>query len=180
MDNGNLEAGYNPPPHTSYTRGYLHQVFPVLFHQICKSRLQSEMHPSNYDEYTAAKYKTPNTRWNVSHKHLHFFPPSSNVCGQTSFSLNAWTPVLPSASAAINLHTGAYQCTVFFLLLSSLLIILKPSTSVKWYTSFFSSFVQILSPICYFPISLQAVKLQDCRRHKVLLSGLFLIQHMEP
>lgn len=114
MDDGNFEAGYNPPPHTSYTRGYLHQVFPVLFHQICKSRLQSETHPSNYDEYTAAKYKTPNTRWNVSHKHLHFFPPSSNVCGQTSFSLNAWTPILPSASAAINLHTGAYQCTVFF------------------------------------------------------------------
>lgn len=103
MDDGNFEAGYNPSPHTNYTRGYLHQVFPVLFHQICKSRLQSETHPSNYSEYTAAKYETParlsapNTRWNVSHKRLHFFPPSSNVCGQTNFSLSAWTPILPSA-----------------------------------------------------------------------------------
>lgn len=102
MDDGHFEAGYNPSPHTSYTCAYLHQVFPVLFHQICKSRLQSETHPSNYSEYTAAKCETPaslsapNTRSNVSHKHFHFFPPKK-VCGQTSFSLGAWTPVLPSA-----------------------------------------------------------------------------------
>lgn len=202
MDGGNFEAGCNPSPHTSYTRGYLHQVFPVLFHQICKSRLQSETHPSNYGEYTAAKCEIPASLSALTHSGAlslfsTFFQrlwpnqfrferlnPRPSICISVPLQIFStkqiarWQKAL--APAAISCHTGAYQCAVFFLLLSSLLIILKPGTSVKWYTSSFSSFFQILSPICSFPLSLQAIKLQDCLWHKVLLSGLFLIQHMEP